>query len=202
MTIIADPPHVAWENDPGLAPKIRRMQANGARVQIERYTDKNEPVDNDPILDIQFSEHAGLAGLCFNQSAGFWQLDVDFQAGGLERNGATKAQHVAAARAIILACQALIELNREKSASNGDQAMSNEILALMGDREMTRREFAEELGMSYQRLTSKLCGYSSWSVQELLDAATVLGRDDDQFDMLLHLAQVHGEAQRAGKVRS
>ncbi|MBD3942805.1 helix-turn-helix transcriptional regulator [Microbacterium sp. NEAU-LLC] len=130
---------------------------------------------------------------------GVWRLDVDSRA-IMDAPQTTTAAQVVAARQVILAAQLCIDLNRPRIAGSCEDAIMTEVLALAGDREISRRELAEAAGISYGRLSSMIAGTTHIPIDDFLRFACALSPDDSH-GMLLHLGQIAGDAYREGDSR-
>lgn len=102
-----------------------------------------------------------------------WGLNIDTNPEGL-----TRSQHMENARAVIEAGRALLTLNRPKRSTRADDALSEEVRAVIADRGWDQRTAAEEFNMAPSALSALLNGHCRWTLEAICVVATRLGGED------------------------
>lgn len=182
-------PGYRWETDPRIAPRLRRAQADGARIRAGiGVLDKDDARYS---VEVEFGEGypvGATANVTLTPDVPFWQLWIDTSI-ATDRMGATRGQHVAAAHAAALAAQLCIDLNKPTRSRAVDRALSEEVRTLLADREWTFRHAADEFEIPVARFGNLLCGQTAWTTDDMLAIAEVIGNDTaEEFQRLARIA--------------
>lgn len=81
---------------------------------------------------------------------------------------------------IALAAAERLESHKPRRISASDAAITGEVEAYIADREWTVKDAAAAFGMTETKLTSRLRGYTSWTVTDLLTVADRLTEDSEE----------------------
>jgi hypothetical protein len=164
-------------NDYATSHELRVQAARGVKIQTADEYFAGEPGPHGAyFLHLQFPTEADVS-VWYDDTRGMWRLEVDT----LEARPNDVAAQVAQAANIAEAARICRDLNTRiirKVVSNGNAALTNEITALITDREVDTRTLALALSLSPGVLAAKLAGRSGWTAGDLLRIANVIDPDD------------------------
>ena len=174
-----------WWEQYWVARLLHHAAADGATIKDYADYFDDEAFDADPdewFLDIAFAvPRPDRATVRFSSDRGRWVLLVDTHSMGEAQAGDLEHQ-MATAYAVSLAAKLCRDLNsllmRQQRREPRSSALSEELEALMGDRDISPAEFAAQLGVTHGVLASKMKGATAWSATDLLRAARTLDRED------------------------
>lgn len=63
---------------------------------------------------------------------------------------------------------------------SADAIVGSNVHAILWQRRISQKEFADKLGISDSVLSKRLRGVSAWSVQDMLDVASLLGIEPEK----------------------
>jgi DNA-binding XRE family transcriptional regulator len=108
-----------------------------------------------------------------------WSLNIDTPSAATSRS-----QQMENARAVAAAARDLLIVNRPTRGTAADQAVSQEVRALIADRGWTQQEAAYEFGLSQSTLSALLNGHSRWTLEA---ACAIASSVDGAFQRLMKI---------------
>jgi len=134
------------------------VYADGAR--IERY---------------DFSNQFVTAAVERQDGGGHWEIRIATVDSGTPRHGQDEV-----ARAVKLASDVVMLLNKPVRSVAADEALSDEVRVIIAERGWTFREAAAEFGIELARFGNLVCGQTRWTVTDLFRIAEVVSEDADE----------------------
>ncbi|MGH3690084.1 MAG: hypothetical protein ACRDT7_08015 [Microbacterium sp.] len=164
-------------NDYATAHELRLQAARGVKIQTaDEYFDGQPGPHGAYFLHLQFATAVDVS-VWYDDTRGMWRLEVDT----LEARPDDATAQVAQAANIAEAARICRDFNTRiirKEKCNGNAALTNEIAALLADREVAPYTLALAMSLTPGVLAAKLAGRSGWTASDLLRIANVIDADE------------------------
>lgn len=166
-----------WMSDYATARELQIQAALGVKIQTaDEFFDGETGPHGAHFLRLTFPTRSEVA-VWYDDTRGMWRLEIDT----LNDRPNSAAAQVVDAAIIGEAARICREFNNRiirKIKGDGNAALTDEIAALLADREVEPHTLALAMGLTPGVLAAKLAGRSGWTAGDLLRIANVIDPDE------------------------